>query len=76
MDERWRETLKITSLESRNYISKQISQVVKDDRQVVSDQFEILDESKSFYENKKKSFYEDEKETLLNQRFLWLNLKK
>lgn len=33
-----------------NYISKKISQVVKDDGQVVSDQFKILDETKSFYE--------------------------
>lgn len=40
-----------TSLESRNYISKQIPQVVKDDGQVVSDQFKTLDETKSFYEN-------------------------
>lgn len=39
-----------TALESRNYIRKQISQVVKDDGQVVSDQFKILDETKSFYE--------------------------
>lgn len=40
-----------TSLESINYISKQISEVVKDDGQVVSEQFKSLDETKSFYEH-------------------------
>lgn len=56
-----------TSLESINYISKQISQVVKDDGQVVSEQFKSLDETKSFYEQLYK------KGKLLNQRFLLQN---
>lgn len=54
-----------TSLESRNYLSKQILQVVKNDGQVVSDKFKILDETKPFYENLCK------KKKLLNQMFLF-----
>lgn len=40
-----------TSLESRKYIGRQIVQMVKNDGQVISDQFEILDEIKSFHKN-------------------------
>lgn len=45
-----RNTEYFTSFETRNYISKQIPQVVKNDWQVVSDHYKILDKTKSLYE--------------------------
>ena len=39
------------TLESRNYINKQIPQLVRNDGITIYDQFEILNETKCYYEN-------------------------
>ena len=38
-------------MESRNYTNKQIPRIVKDDCSIVTSQYEILNETKLFYEN-------------------------
>jgi hypothetical protein len=50
------------SMESRNYVNKQIPRIVKDDCSIITSQYEILNETKLFYENlyKKRNIIETE----------------
>lgn len=52
------------SLESRNYISKLIPKIEKEDGTICTDQFDILNESKLFYENLYKKRETIEKENI------------
>lgn len=58
------------SLESRNYISKQIPRIQKDDGSIITDQFKILNEIKMFYENlyrKRETIYTEDFRLKLNK---------
>lgn len=39
-----------TSFESKNFINKQIPKLVQEDETIIYDQYEILNETKNFYE--------------------------
>ena len=51
-------------MESRNFISKQVPRIEKDDGTLVTKQEEILNETKLFYENLYRKRLQVEKDTL------------
>ena len=51
-------------MESRNFISKQVSRIEKDDGTLVTKQEEILNETKLFYENLYRKRLQVEKDNL------------
>lgn len=64
------------TLESRNYINKQIPKLVKNDGSILYDQFDILNETKCFYQNlyQKREQYVDLSE--INDKLNACNLPK
>ena len=64
IDEGEKPTRYFSKLESRNFISKQVPRIEKDDGTLVTKQEEILNETKLFYENLYRKRLQVEKDTL------------